>query len=448
MNNVLIIFGATGDLMDRKISPALYGLNKEKPGVFHKIIGFGRRDLSNEEFRELVKKSVEKKSDIKKNDINEFLSMIEYHKGEFHDLESFKSLNIKIKQDYLEASKHIYLAIPPELYQIVIENLGNSGFVEPTTKLMVEKPVGRDLESSKQTEELFSKYFNEEQIYRIDHYLGKDSVQNILSFRFANSMFDPIWDNKHIEKIEIRINETLGIDNRGAFYDTLGALRDVGQNHLLQMLALTTMDEPSVLCCENIRFNRTDLLKMLKPLTHDEIRTNTFRAQYNGYKDVTGVAKNSNMETYFKLKCFIDSKRWEGVPFYLEAGKSLKNVHKEVIVHFKGINKVIFSLEPDDSIKIFVKTKKPGITFENEDNMITLMMKESENKNTYVAEYTQLLHDFFIGDQTFFVCKDESMYMWEFIQPILDGWKDNVVKLETYEADSDDIILKANEKLK
>jgi len=447
MRNVLIIFGATGDLMDKKISPALFGLNQDKPESFQKAIGYGRRELTNETFREMVKASINKKMHAEENVINEFLNKVEYHQGEFHDVEAYKSLNQKLISEDPETIKHVYLAIPPELYQLVIENMASASFLDQSTKLMVEKPIGHDLKSSQETEELFAKHFSESQIYRIDHYLGKDSVQNVISFRFANSMFDPVWSNKYIDKIEIRANETLGVENRGSFYDSLGALRDFGQNHLLQLLALVTMDEPEVLCCDNIRQARAKLLSMLKPLTDNELISNTFRAQYSSYKTIENVKPDSQVETYFKIKCFVDSERWKGVPFYLEHGKRMGKINKEIVVHFKGINKVIFSLEPEDSIKIFVQTKKPGITFENEDNMITLKMKEIDTSIQYVAEYTELLHDFLTGDQTFFVSKDESMYMWQFVQPILDAWSANKVPLETYMPDSNEAEVKANVKI-
>lgn len=444
MNNILVIFGATGDLMDKKISPALYSLNKDKPDTFHKIIGFGRRDLTDDSFREMVKTSVLKKLDLDESLMNDFLSKVEYHKGEFDNLESFKNLNQKISEKHSGASKHAYMAIPPEQYPIVINSLGESEFVDSNTKLMVEKPVGNDLQSSIETEELFSKYFSENQIYRIDHYLGKDSVQNILSFRFANAIFDPIWNNKYVEKIEIRMHETLGVENRGSFYDKVGALRDFGQSHALQLLALTAMDEPSELCCENIRDSRARLLKMVKPLTSDQVKLQTYRAQYQGYKSIENVDPNSQTETYFKVKCEIDSERWRGVPIYIESGKKMEKVNKEVMIYFKDVNKVIFSLEPEDSIKIFVKTKKPGINFENEDNMITLNMNHNAGETQYVAEYEELFYDFFNSDQTFFLSRLESVAMWEFTQPILDSWQRNEVVLDTYSADTNQATEKAN----
>lgn len=439
MNNILIIFGATGDLMDKKISPSLYKLNIDEPGTFHKIIGFGRRDLTQDEFKEMVKSSISKRLTVEEEPLKDFLSKVEYHKGEFNNVESFKSLNKKVNENYLQASKHIYLAIPPELYKVVINNSGESGFIDQNTKLMVEKPIGNDLESSKETELLFSRYFAEPQIYRIDHYLGKDSVQNILSFRFANAIFDPIWNNQYIEKIEIRTHETLGVENRGSFYDKVGAFRDSGQNHLLQLLALTTMDEPSELCCENIRDSRAKIIQMLQLAGAETDSPRVFRAQYNGYREIEGVNPESRTETYFKVKCFINSDRWRGVPCYIESGKKMEKVNKEVVIYFKDINKIIFSLEPEDSIKIFVKTKKPGISFENEDNMITLNMKTSE-ETQYISEYEELFYDFFTGDQTFFLSRLESEAMWEFAQPVLNMWNNNEVLLESYDQDTNQVL--------
>ncbi|MFI5265377.1 MAG: glucose-6-phosphate dehydrogenase, partial [Candidatus Levyibacteriota bacterium] len=461
---VFIIFGATGDLMGKKIVPALFHLYKKGkfPRLF-KIIGFSRRDLLEEQFIDYVRELLQKhgQNEYAQEDVENFLSYFMYQKGDFDEGESYKTLASRmgiIDGGWNVCSnKLFYLAVPPQYYKNISEHLAHSGLTIPCgadegwTRVIVEKPFGKDLKSAEELDLLLSKLFKEEQIYRIDHYLAKEMLQNILVFRFANSLFEDIWSNKYIERIDIRTRESIGAEGRGPFYDGLGALRDVGQNHLLQMLALVTMENPGVLDSEHVRKKRAELLSTLGVLTKDEIKKETFRAQYKGYRDIEGVAPNSNTETYFKVIGSVQNPRWTGVKITLEAGKRLP-LKKEIVITFKHpdpcvcppgkhlSNKVIFSLEPKEGITIEFWSKKPGLEYKFVKRNLNFVNRRVNERVQYVEEYEKLLLDCISGNQILFLSTPEIATCWAYIDPIVEAWQENVVPLHFYKPDSREAI--------
>lgn len=464
---VLIIYGATGDLMSRKIAPALFNLyKKDKLPKLFRVVAVARRDLTQEDFHQYITDILIKKLDLEKDDaqLKEFLKYILYHQGEFKEENTYLSLARLLGRTDDEwkvcSNKLFYLAVPPDLYEMMFNHLYSSGLTIPCgpdegwTRVLVEKPFGKDAKTAERVDMLLSKLFKEEQIYRIDHYLGKEMLQNILSFRFSNNLLEQSWNNKFIEKIEIKLLEKIGIEGRGPFYDGLGALVDVGQNHLLQMLALVMMDNPTNLSAEVVRRKRQEILESLCVPSVDEIKKDTFRGQYINYLKIEGVDKKSKTETYFKIKTFLDSPRWQGVPIYLESGKRLKDQVKEIIVTFKHVtpclcppdnhstNQVVFSIEPQEAIRISFLTKKPGLvsTVEVASRNFNFIYRKKTSRVQYVEEYEKLLLDCIEGNQLLFLSTDEVKAMWGYIDPIVSWWKKEIIPLEKYKPETNDIL--------
>lgn len=453
---VFIIFGATGDLMARKIAPALFHLfiKGKFPNLF-KIIAFSRRDLTLEEFQEQIRQILRTYKDgrAKKEDIERFLEYFIYKQGNFEDSTSYDSLaNFlgRIDGEWKVCSnKLFYLAVPPQYYESIFKHLKTSGLTIPCgpdegwTRVIVEKPFGRDLVTAQKLDELLGKLFKEEQIYRIDHYLAKDMMQNILSFRFSNDLFKDMWSSKYIERIDIRILESIGISGRGDFYDDVGALRDVGQNHALQMISLVTMDQPEDFTAENVRRERAKVLSTLKRYSEKEVDKLTFRGQFAGFHSVEGVKSGSRTETYFKLVAYLNSPKWEGVPIVIESGKELIN-RKEIVVTFKhakpclcppGLhlkNRVIFSIDPKEAITVEFWSKKPGLTFEMEKQKLSFLYRDARKRVQYVEEYEKLLLDCIAGNQLLFVSTEEVGAMWKFVDTISEAWVKDSQKPHMY----------------
>lgn len=475
---VLVIFGATGDLMTKKIIPALFHLSlKNKLPKLFQIIGFSRRNLSNETFRghilEILKKYYDR--EVEEKDAQNFINLFDYHRGDFNQRSDYHGLAKVLGQIDGEwkacSNKLFYLAVPPQNYKTIFKNLASSGLTIPCgpdegwTRVLVEKPFGHDAYTAEDLDLLLAKLFKEEQIYRIDHYLAKEMLQNILSFRFSNNLLEQNWNNKFIEKIEIKLLEKIGVERRGTFYDGLGALRDVGQNHLLQMLALVTMDQPASFAADAIRSKRAQILRTLRKPDLDEIKNHSFRAQYKGYKDIKGVHKDSKTETYFKVRAFLDSPRWQGVPIILESGKKFKDQIKEIKITFKhttpclcppGIpehykNKIIFQLEPQEKIKIYFLAKKPGLEMQVENREFDFTYRNRSEKIQYVEEYEKLLLDCIEGNQLLFLSTKEVAAMWSYIDPYIKAWDKDEVPLHFYTPETNDILHESmfiNEKIK
>jgi glucose-6-phosphate 1-dehydrogenase len=457
---VLVVFGATGDLMDGKIAPALYHLHERGrlPERF-RVVGFARRDLGDEAFRGTVGASV-RGHHVRvpdEADLTGFLSGVSFVKGAFEDPEAFSRLAESLRAIDSEwgacSNKLFFLAVPPSDYGPIIGNLAGSGLTAACsaaageggwTCVIVEKPFGSDGRSARGLDASLGTLFEERQIYRIDHYLAKEMLQGIMNFRFSNNLLEPSWSRRAISRIEIDLLETIGVESRGAFYDSVGALRDVGQNHLLQMLALITMARPASSGAEAIRASRAAALEALRPLTPEEVRTSTFRGQYDGYLDIAGVSPGSTTETFFKVATVLQSQEWRGVPVIMRAGKRIDKARKRIISAYaqpemclcEGVtgieNRVTFELEPVDSIKIAFWTKKPGFEARLEKRDFDFFLYEKEEKTQYVEEYAKLLSDVFAGDQTLFVSKREVMAMWEFVDPIEAGWAEEGFPLFVY----------------
>ncbi len=470
---VFIIYGATGDLMGKKIVPALFHLYKKGkfPHLF-KIIGVSRRELTDEQFIDyihqlLIKHSKEKMTN---EQIQKFLTFFLYHRGDFEDMSSYKSLAERMGiidgQWNVCSNKLFYLAVPPQYYKRICEHLASSGLTIPCgpdegwTRVIVEKPFGHDYKTAEDLDVFLATLFKEEQIYRIDHYLAKEMLQNIMTFRFSNNLFENEWNNGFISKINIRTWETIGAEGRGAFYDSVGALRDVGQNHLLQMLALVTMDRPKSLGAEDIRRARADLLSQLEILSHEEIKNGTFRAQYKGYKNISGVDPHSKKETFFRVKARLASARWSGVEIMMEAGKRLP-LRKEIEVilkhpspcfcppgtpHFK--NRIIFSLEPKEGITIEFRSKRPGLDNNYSHRKLNFVYRRVNERVQYVEEYEKLLLDCISGNQLLFLSTPEIQACWKYIDPIIEAWNENIVPLTEYAPDTRQAITMADKMTK
>ncbi|HRN96426.1 MAG TPA: glucose-6-phosphate dehydrogenase [Candidatus Levybacteria bacterium] len=460
---VFVIFGATGDLTAKKIAPALFHLfiAKKLPTML-KIIGFARRDLTREQFQEHIATVLKKQKDFPKNEqyLEKFLQHIFYQSGDFESFNSYKELATVLGRADTQwnvcANKLYYLAVPPEYYKSIFQNLADSGLTEPCspeegwTRVLVEKPFGKDFKTAEELDILLATLFKEEQIYRIDHYLAKEMLQNILNFRFSNNLFESSWNNGLIESIHLTLHETMGVETRGRFYDGVGALRDVGQNHLLQMLALVLMENPMQNTPEAIRKKRAEVLNYLPILDEQQIKEQTYRAQYDGYLSVDGVEKKSQTETYFKIRTTIDHPRFSGIPITIESGKSMAEQHKEIVITLKHPqpcfcptgdhqqNKIVIGIEPTETINIHFWNKKPGLEEGVVPGVLNFYYRDVADRVQYVEEYEKLLLDCIYGNQVLFVSTDEIKAMWRFIDPIWTAWQKNIVPLKRYKKHSNE----------
>jgi glucose-6-phosphate 1-dehydrogenase len=446
---VLIIFGVTGDLMAKKIAGSIFHLYlKNKLPRNFRIIGFSRRDIPQEDFKEYIKKITKKSTKIRYSEkqLDDFCELFYYQQGNFHNKVDYNNLGALLNKFNRDLNRLFYLATPPVLYEEIFENLSESRIAREDknswTRIIVEKPFGSNLKTAERLDNLLGRLFKEDQIYRIDHYLGKDILQNILAFRFSNNLLEHSWNKHLIEKIEVRLFEKEGVEDRADTYDPVGALKDVGQNHILQMLSLVTMDNPTPISAKTVREERAKILQSLKKLTERDIKKNTIRGQYLGYKTHEGVRKGSHTETYFKITAAIKATKWRNVPVILESGKKMNEQRKEIVVTFKHAepclcppgdhfkNKVIFTLEPREEITIVFWAKKPGLEMRLEERSLDFGYRTSEDD--YTAEYEKLFLDCITGDQTLFVSTEEVRAMWKFIDPIIKGWHKNIVPLTTY----------------
>ena len=478
---ILVILGVTGDLTAKKIAPALFNLfeKKELPQKFE-LVGVSRREWNDDDLKAHLRAILGAKvPDARRGSVDAFLGLATYAKLSFNNFHDYAALGEKLKKIDdawgVCTNKLFYLSVPPQFYEEIFDHLKKSGLAEGCgedgegwTRVIVEKPFGSDEKSAKALDLKLGKLFKEEQIYRIDHYLAKEAFQNILAFRFFNNLFEDQWGSGLIEKIYIRELENVGVEDRGAFYDPVGALRDVGQNHLLQMLALTTMDEPRNLSAGAIRANRAAILETLVPLSEADVKRSTFRAQYEGYRNIKGVASNSETETYFRMKAFLLHPRWEGVTIVMEAGKRLaprggnEVTDVEVVFrhpepclcaelrvkhgegapdHYK--NSLVFRQDPVEGITIRFWSKKAGHAMELEERTFEFDLRKGGKKSQYTEEYEKLLMDCISGDQALFVSSEEIAAMWKFVDPIENGWQKGIVPLARYAPDSPAISIEA-----
>lgn len=452
---IFIIFGITGDLAGRKLLPALLNLyvKNNLPKKFA-IVGFSRRTFTREDFRQFVRTHMKVKAgQYKEEDIKHFIDHMYYEQGNFDEPQSYAQLSQRLKlidDGFGQCSNKLFhLSIPPSLYESIFDHLSNSGLTVPCggdegwTRILVEKPFGSDVETAKNLDKKLGQLFNESQIFRIDHYLAKEALQNIMAFRFANSLFEPLWNHHHIDKVHIKLLEKIGMEGRGATYDYIGALKDVGQNHILQMLALIAMENPDSYDATDIRNARAHILKHLRPLTSRNINQYAVRGQYEGYKTETGVREHTQTETYFRLETYIDTARWKNVPFYLESGKSLFETKTEIDIYFKNEsedrqNVLTFRIQPDEGIKIRFWVKTPGFDMKVEPKTMKFKYADFQSLSVLPDAYEKVLFDAIMGDQTLFTSTDEVLYAWKYISTVISSW--NAVPLTIYKKGSQEII--------
>lgn len=456
----IVILGGGGDLSKRKLLPALFDLFlKERLPTEFNIIGMARSPRSDAEYRTFVTDSLlHHGHEHHQEKILEFCTHINYIAGSFTDDSSYSRLlkSLESNENALGVcnNKLFYLAVPPEHYEIIFEKLHQHCMSTPCsddtgwTRILVEKPFGSDLNSAQALDEKLSELFSEEQIFRIDHYLAKEAVQNILALRFANTLLTAPWNNEGIESVYISMYENINVSTRGAFYDSIGALRDVGQNHLLQLLALTAMRAPKELNAKSIRKERERILEALKPIDIDQIAKNVVRGQYMGYQDTPGVNSESVTETFFELVATLNLKEWIGVPFYISSGKALDRNEVSIHVIFKGPhtspfsgkgsssqpnqNSITLTISPEQKIDLTLNAKTPGLSLSLESRTLSFTCQSSDDEIT--NSYEKVLLDCIEGDQTLFTKTEEVLASWRFITPILDTWLH--VPLQHYEQGS------------
>jgi len=439
---IFVIFGITGDLASRKLLPALLTLYSKKllPPRFS-VVGFSRRSFTREEFREFIRGKMKiLPGEFKEEDVKHFLDHLSYEQGMFDDPRAYSRLADRLKSTddrWAQCSNKLFhLSVPPDLYEGILNHIASSGLSLPCadetgwTRVLIEKPFGSDITTAKALDKLLGNLFKEEQIFRIDHYLAKEALQNILAFRFANSIFEPLWNKEHIDRIHIKLFEKGAMEGRGAFYDPIGALKDVGQNHMLQMLALVTMDKPRSFESGPVRKERAKVLSKLKIITRRTLSSVAVKGQYNGYISEAGVSPVSETETYFRIKVAIDTARWKGVPLYLESGKAFTESKAEIDVYFKTSSKedsaniLTFRIQPDEGIKIRFYVKTPGYGFNIEPKTLKFKYADVSSFAPIPDDYERLIHDAIVGDQTLFASTEEIMSSWKFITSLLEGWKE------------------------
>ena len=471
-NHILVIFGASGDLTWRKLIPAVYELQQQKslPDGFA-ILGVGRSELTDDSFRKKMKQGIEdfsRKESLDQESVNHFVTLLQYVSIDTANADHYTKLKARLldlDNAYNTKGNYIfYLSTPPSLYEVIAKNLAHSNIcgscgTESWRRLIIEKPFGYDLKTAKDLNQKLLRHFSESQLYRIDHYLGKETAQNILVTRFFNGIFEPLWNRNYIERVEITSAESLGVEGRGGYYDHSGALRDMLQNHLLQLVALTAIEPPTVLTADAIRNEILKVFQSLRPLTADDIEKNVIRGQYTeskikgeqtfGYIQEPGVSPQSRTETYVALKFYIDNWRWGGVPFYIRTGKKLPTRVTEIVIYFKPTphphllkiigeghaeNKLVIRIQPDEGLLLKFGMKVPGVGF----NVQTANMdfRYSDLSNQYMPNsYERLIHDCMIGDASLFSRGDAVEAAWEFVDPILQAWETNPnLKLYGYPA--------------
>jgi glucose-6-phosphate 1-dehydrogenase len=466
----MVAFGASGDLASRKLLPSLAQIQQR--GLLSEhfcLLGCARTPYTDEQFRQLARKAIEENAgDVSAEAMEAVLRKVNYLSGGYDDPATYKNIDRRLvelrKQHGIRGCSLFYLAVPPVLYETIVEQLGSSGLSskdEPQcqwrARLVVEKPFGRDLKTAVELNRAISKWFAESQIYRIDHYLGKETVQNIMIFRFANTIFEPLWNRNHIDNVQITIAETLGVEHRASYYDTAGALRDIFQNHMLQMLALIAMEPPISFDADTVRDEKAKLLRSIRPFNLSEV----VRGQYGpgridgqdvpGYRSEQGVDPNSRTETFVAAKALIDNWRWKDVPFYLRTGKRMARKDTEIIVTFKAVphslfasvglhempsNILVFRIQPEEGISLRFQAKRPGSKI----CMGTLNMSFGY-KEVFGVEmpeaYQRLLLDCMAGDQTLFTRFDGVQVAWQLVTPVLKTWDKNPEAPAAYPAGSE-----------
>ena len=459
--NTLLLFGATGDLAQRMLLPSLFGLDGDGllPEAL-RIFGTARSDLAEADFRATAAESLERYVDADRRSpeiVERFLARLHYVALDASRPEQFSRLAKAIGP--IEGSLAIFLSTAPSLFRSTIEGLSSAGLAGDSVRLALEKPLGTDLASSREINDAVAAAFPEERTFRIDHYLGKETVQNLLALRFGNALFEPLWNSTGIDHVQITVSETVGLEGRAGYYETSGALRDMVQNHMLQLLALVAMEPPSRFDAGAVRDEKVKVLRSLRPITRETVASETVTGQYKegavdgapvpGYSDELGGP--SATETFVAVKAHVDNWRWKGVPFYLRTGKRLPTRRSEIFIQFKGVphsifasrgatlqpNKLLISLQPEENIRLSMMAKQPGLDREGirlREVPLDVGMANAFADTRRRIAYERLILDLLEGDPTLFVRRDEVEAQWEWIDGIRDGWAANGTTPKSYGA--------------
>jgi glucose-6-phosphate 1-dehydrogenase len=470
----LVVFGASGDLFGRKLLLSIFGLfSRDLLDERFYVLGCGRKKISDEEFRINSEQTIRNSSNaISPDKLDVFVNKLYYIEGDYNDPNFYEHIKARLaeldkKHNVYESLIH-YLSVPPFLYTTIIENLASAGLActkklqsKQQIKLVIEKPFGKDLQSAVELNNKIQRCFNESQIYRIDHYLGKETVQNILMFRFANTIFEPVWNRNYIDHVQITIAESTGVEHRASYYDKSGALRDMFQNHMLQMLVLVAMEPPISFEGDHIRNEKVKLLSSVRAFDIDRLEELSVRGQYiggqihgnqvNGYLEEPGVRPDSTTETYIAAKMFVDNWRWKGVPFYLRTGKRMAVKDTEIAITFKEVpysmfssvgldklpaNVLVMRIQPEEGISLSFQAKRPGA--KTCMNTLTMNFNYNELFGTEPPEaYQRLLLDCIVGDQTLFTRQDGIETAWRLLTPIMQAWENGDRVLHKYPAGSE-----------
>ena len=460
-NNCIVIFGASGDLTHRKLIPALYNLYKiGRLSENFSVLGVARSELNNETFREKMREALIHNEETTPETLDAFCSHLYYQAVNTSDAQDYGKLVPRLDElhdKYQTCGNTLYyMSTPPSLYSVIPECLAAHGLNTEEygwKRIIVEKPFGYDEKTAQALDVQIHHFFEEHQIYRIDHYLGKETVQNLLVLRFSNGWFEPLWNRNFIDYVEITGAESIGVEERGGYYDGSGAMRDMFQNHLLQVLAMVAMEPPAIINANSMRDEVAKVMHSLRPLTAEDMEHNLVLGQYtaaqingkmeNGYLEEKGVPTDSRTETYIALRCEIENWRWAGVPFYVRTGKRLPARVTEIVIHFKTTphpvfsqnapeNKLIIRIQPDEAISMRFGLKKPGAGFEAKEVSMDFRYADLAGAQVLTA-YERLLLDAMKGDATLFARTDAVHAAWKFVQPILD-YKANGGRIHEYEA--------------
>ncbi len=459
----IVIFGALGDLSRRKLLPALYQL--EVCGLINedsRIVGAARQEHSLDEFKSIVLENLNNfvKETIDEDVLARFINRLVYQQLDFKDSNSFNKLADALAGG--QSTRVYYFSTPPAIYGDICKGLAHAKLISDADRVVMEKPIGHSLESSIEINNHVSEFFKENQTYRIDHYLGKETVLNLLVLRFANSLFTNNWDRNSIDHVQITVAESVGIEGRWGFYDEAGQMRDMVQNHLLQILSLLAMEPPADLSAESVRAEKLKVVKALKAINRENVKDKTVRGQYSdgflegaavpGYLNEEGANANSSTETFVAIKAEIDNWRWKGVPFYLRTGKRMPKKHSEIVVHFKQqphnifkdsysdlpANKLTIRLQPDEGVELQMMNKIPGIASQMriQENKLDLSFSDTYNDERVVDAYERLMLEVLNGNQSLFVSRDEVEAAWTWADSIIEAWKTTNEKPKPYAAGS------------
>ncbi len=460
----IVIFGASGDLALRKLMPSLYHLGDDGHiADGSRIIAVSREDITVEVYCEHMSQrfQMEFSEGVYNEEVfQNFIKSIEYLRIDLTVEEDYKALS-DLLSGYEDRERINYLSTAPSLFGIICENLNKQKLITANSRVVLEKPIGNDLKSSQVINDKVAAHFVESAIFRIDHYLGKDTVQNILALRFSNMLFAPIWNAQYIDHIQITIAESVGLEGRWAYYNDYGAMRDMVQNHMLQLLCLVTMEPPSTLDGDNVRDEKLKVIRSLRSIEGSDLKLKTVRGQYaagvSGQKAVPGFLEedggnsNSDTETFVAIRADIDNWRWNGVPIYLRTGKRLREKYSEIVVDFKDVphsifpkggvcidsNKLVIRLQPDESISMFIMNKIPGLNEGMRLQQVELDLNIAKNEPRRPSAYEHLLLDLLYNNNTLFMRRDEVEAAWVWADKIIEGWKENGITPKKYTAGTD-----------